>query len=66
MENSSIHLPDLKAGCCSNTAEVRLISFEEAKNVKNDGHHRDVQMLLPNERKKNCNSGDANECIDGS
>ncbi|KAG2311525.1 hypothetical protein Bca52824_023082 [Brassica carinata] len=50
MENSSIHLPDLKAGCCSNTAEVRLISFEEAKNVKNDGHHRDVQMLLPNER----------------
>ncbi|KAF8088665.1 hypothetical protein N665_0532s0028 [Sinapis alba] len=36
MTNSYILLADLKAGRCSNTAEVRLLRFWEARNVRND------------------------------
>ncbi|CAN6917409.1 unnamed protein product [Brassica oleracea] len=34
MANSFFLLADLKAECCSNTMEVRLLRFWEAKNVR--------------------------------
>ncbi|KAF3520708.1 hypothetical protein DY000_02059846 [Brassica cretica] len=48
--NSSILLADLKAGCCSNTAEVPLLIFREAKNVKKGGQLTGVHMLLLKEK----------------
>ncbi|KAL0804731.1 hypothetical protein Bca101_097221 [Brassica carinata] len=59
--NSSILLVDLKAGCGSNTAEVPLLIFREAKNVKKGGQLTGVHMLLLKEKKKSCNPGDVNE-----
>ncbi|CAF2223842.1 unnamed protein product [Brassica napus] len=37
MAKSYTILADLKAGRCSNTAEVRLLRFWEARNVKKGG-----------------------------
>ncbi|KAH0873176.1 hypothetical protein HID58_070538 [Brassica napus] len=48
--NSSILLVDLKAGCGSNTAEVPLLIFREAKNVKKGGQLTGVHMLLLKEK----------------
>ncbi|CAF1918840.1 unnamed protein product [Brassica napus] len=37
MANTFILLADLKAGRCSNTADVRLLRFWEARNVRKGG-----------------------------
>ncbi|KAF3502070.1 hypothetical protein F2Q69_00040591 [Brassica cretica] len=49
MANSYTVLADLKAGGCSNTAEVRLLRFWEAKNINKRGHLMSVEMLLVDE-----------------
>ncbi|KAL0690402.1 hypothetical protein Bca4012_090080 [Brassica carinata] len=50
MANSCTLLADLKAGRCSNTAEVRLLRFWEARNVKKGGELMSVDMLLLDEK----------------
>ncbi|KAL0826959.1 hypothetical protein Bca101_050636 [Brassica carinata] len=37
MANTFILLADLKAGRCSNTADIRLLRFWEARNVRKGG-----------------------------
>ncbi|WZZ85773.1 hypothetical protein YC2023_114352 [Brassica napus] len=49
MANSYTVLADLKAGGCSNTAEVRLLRFWEAKNINKRGQLMSVEMLLVDE-----------------
>ncbi|CAN6892355.1 unnamed protein product, partial [Brassica oleracea] len=39
--SSIIFLADLKAGCCSNTAQVPLLRLRKAKNVKKGGLHKE-------------------------
>ncbi|KAH0891555.1 hypothetical protein HID58_053984 [Brassica napus] len=43
-------LADIKAGRCSTTAEVRLLRFWEAPNVKRGNKHMGVDMLLIDEQ----------------
>ncbi|KAF2586240.1 hypothetical protein F2Q70_00036757 [Brassica cretica] len=50
MANSCTLLADLKAGRCSNTAEVRLLRVWEARNVKKGGELMSVDMLLLDEK----------------
>ncbi|WZZ42742.1 hypothetical protein YC2023_039001 [Brassica napus] len=50
MANSYTLLADLKAGRCSNTAELRLLRFWEARNVKKGGELMSVDMLLLDEK----------------
>ncbi|KAF8096421.1 hypothetical protein N665_0309s0047 [Sinapis alba] len=49
MANSQILLADLKAGRCSNTAEVRLLRFWEARNVRKGGELMSIDMLFVDE-----------------
>ncbi|CAF2071701.1 unnamed protein product [Brassica napus] len=49
MANSYTVLVDLRAGRCSNTAEVRLLRFWEAKNINKRGQLMSVEMLLVDE-----------------
>ncbi|KAG2295345.1 hypothetical protein Bca52824_042014 [Brassica carinata] len=49
MANSQVLLADLKAGRCSNVAEVRLLRFWEAKNVRKGGELMSVDMLFVDE-----------------
>ncbi|KAG2265569.1 hypothetical protein Bca52824_072648 [Brassica carinata] len=46
MANSFTLLADIKAGRCSTTAEVRLLRFWEAPNVKRGSKLMGVNMLL--------------------
>lgn len=43
-------LADLKYGRCSTTAEVRILRFWEARNIKRGGELMGVDMLLINEQ----------------
>ncbi|WZZ09137.1 hypothetical protein YC2023_095058 [Brassica napus] len=49
MANSYTLLQNLRAGRCSNTAEVRLLRFWEAKNINKGGELISVDMLLIDE-----------------
>ncbi|KAG5394872.1 hypothetical protein IGI04_024835 [Brassica rapa subsp. trilocularis] len=49
MANSYTFLDNLRAGRCSNTAEVRLLRFWEAKNINKGGALMSVEMLLIDE-----------------
>nr|VDD36846.1 unnamed protein product [Brassica oleracea] len=49
MANSRVLLADLKAGRCSNVAEVRLLRFWEARNVRKGGEPMSVDMLFVDE-----------------
>lgn len=49
MANSQVLLADLKAGRCSNVAEVRLLRFWEAINVRKGGELMSVDMLFVDE-----------------
>ncbi|CAN7094749.1 replication protein A 70 kDa DNA-binding subunit A [Brassica rapa] len=49
MANSRVLLADLKAGRCSNVAEVRLLRFWEARNVRKGGELMSVDMLFVDE-----------------
>ncbi|KAG2298749.1 hypothetical protein Bca4012_010244 [Brassica carinata] len=50
MANSYTLLADLKAGRCSNTAEVRLLRFWEARNTKKGGELMSIDMLFLDEQ----------------
>ncbi|KAG2305033.1 hypothetical protein Bca52824_033684 [Brassica carinata] len=50
MANSYTVLADLRAGRCSNTAEVRLLRFWEAKNINKRGQLMSLEMLLIDEQ----------------
>ncbi|CAH8334433.1 unnamed protein product [Eruca vesicaria subsp. sativa] len=45
----SILLADLKVECCSNTTEVHLLRFWEARNVRKGGELKSLDMLLIDE-----------------
>ncbi|CAH8331012.1 unnamed protein product [Eruca vesicaria subsp. sativa] len=49
MVTYSIHLADLKVMRCSNTTEVHLLRFWEARNVRKDGEFMSLDMLLIDE-----------------
>lgn len=49
MANSFTLLADLRAGRCSNTAEVRLLRFWEARNVRKGDELISLDMLLIDE-----------------
>ncbi|KAG2310719.1 hypothetical protein Bca52824_022276 [Brassica carinata] len=49
MANSYTLLANLRAGRCSNTAEVRLLRFWEARNINNRGELISLEMLLIDE-----------------
>ncbi|KAG2312750.1 hypothetical protein Bca52824_024307 [Brassica carinata] len=49
MANSYTLLADLRAGRCSNTAEVRLLRLWEARNINKRGELMSVEMLLIDE-----------------
>ncbi|KAL0667961.1 hypothetical protein Bca4012_030665 [Brassica carinata] len=49
MANSQVLLADLKAGHCSNVAEVWLLRFWEARNVRKGGELTIVNMLFVDE-----------------
>ncbi|KAL0797217.1 hypothetical protein Bca101_068594 [Brassica carinata] len=49
MANSYTLLVDLRAGRCSNTAEVRLLRLWEARNINKRGELMSVEMLLIDE-----------------
>ncbi|KAG2326641.1 hypothetical protein Bca52824_009369 [Brassica carinata] len=49
MANSYTLLANLRAGRCSNTAEVRLLRFWEARNINKGGELMSLEMLLINE-----------------
>ena len=49
MANSYTVLANLRAGRCSNTAEVRLLRFWDAKNINKGGALMSVEMLLIDE-----------------
>ncbi|KAL0721881.1 hypothetical protein Bca4012_036480 [Brassica carinata] len=46
MANSSIFFADLKAGRCSNSAEVGLLRFWEAISVKKSSELMSLDMIL--------------------
>ncbi|XP_033144119.1 uncharacterized protein LOC103848292 [Brassica rapa] len=48
--SSYVLLANLRAGRCSNTAEVRLLRFWEARNVRKDGELMSLDMLLLDEQ----------------
>ncbi|CAN6882597.1 unnamed protein product, partial [Brassica oleracea] len=50
MANSYTLLADLRAGRCSNTAEVRLLRFWKARNTKKGGELMSVDMLFVDEQ----------------
>lgn len=50
MANSYTLLADLKTGRCSNTAEVRLLRFWEARNTKKGGELMSLDMLFLDEQ----------------
>ncbi|CAH8343332.1 unnamed protein product, partial [Eruca vesicaria subsp. sativa] len=45
----SILLADLKVGRCSNTTEVHLLRFWEARNVRKGGEFMSLDMLFIDE-----------------
>ncbi|CAH8316387.1 unnamed protein product [Eruca vesicaria subsp. sativa] len=45
----SISLADLKVEHCSNTTEIHLMRFWEARNVRKDGQFMSLDMLLIDE-----------------
>ncbi|KAH0891212.1 hypothetical protein HID58_053641, partial [Brassica napus] len=49
MANSYTLLANLRAGRCSNTAEVRLLRFWEARNINKGGELMSIEMLLIDE-----------------
>ncbi|CAN6882633.1 unnamed protein product [Brassica oleracea] len=49
MANSYTLLANLRAGRCSNTAEVRLLRFWEARNINKEGELMSIEMLLIDE-----------------
>ncbi|KAL0661453.1 hypothetical protein Bca4012_098290 [Brassica carinata] len=49
MANSNALLANLRAGRCSNTAEVRLLRFWEARNINRGGELMSLEMLLIDE-----------------
>ncbi|KAL0730706.1 hypothetical protein Bca4012_026800 [Brassica carinata] len=49
MANSYTLLADLRAGRCSNTAEIRLLRLWEARNINKRGELMSVEMLLIDE-----------------
>ncbi|CAH8285169.1 unnamed protein product [Eruca vesicaria subsp. sativa] len=49
MANSYTLLADLKAGRCSNTAEIRLLRFWEARNLNKNNQLMSIDMLLIDE-----------------
>nr|VDC66703.1 unnamed protein product [Brassica rapa] len=49
MANSQVLLADLKAGRCSNVAEVQLLRFWEARNVRKGGELTSVYMFFVDE-----------------
>ncbi|CAF1934241.1 unnamed protein product [Brassica napus] len=52
MANSQVLLADLKAGHCSNVAEVWLLRFWEARNVRKGGELTIVNMLFVDENER--------------
>ncbi|KAL0729996.1 hypothetical protein Bca4012_026089 [Brassica carinata] len=54
MANSYTVLADLRAGRCSNVAEVRLLRFWEAKNINKRGQLMSLEMLLIDEQVSIC------------
>ncbi|CAN6901860.1 unnamed protein product [Brassica oleracea] len=52
MVNSQVLLADLKAGRCSNVAEVRLLRFWEARNMRKGGELTSVDMLFVDENER--------------
>ncbi|WZY92342.1 hypothetical protein YC2023_064671 [Brassica napus] len=50
MANSFTLLADIKAGRCSTTAEIRLLRFWEAPNMKRCSKLMGVDMLLIDEQ----------------
>ncbi|WZZ44983.1 hypothetical protein YC2023_041242 [Brassica napus] len=48
--SSYVLLANLRAGRCSSTAEVRLLRFWEARNVRKDGELMSLDMLLLDEQ----------------
>ncbi|KAL0854682.1 hypothetical protein Bca101_059834 [Brassica carinata] len=50
MANSYTVLADLRAGRCSNVAEVRFLRFWEAKNINKRGQLMSLEMLLIDEQ----------------
>ncbi|KAF3509497.1 hypothetical protein F2Q69_00003283 [Brassica cretica] len=53
MANSYTLLANLRAGQCSNTAEVRLLRFWEARNINKGGELMSIEMLLIDEAMAN-------------
>ena len=49
MANSYTLLANLRAGRCSNTAEVRLLRFWEARNINKGGELMSIELLLIDE-----------------
>ena len=49
MANSYTFLANLRAGRCSNTAEVRLLRFWEARNINKGGELMSIELLLIDE-----------------
>ncbi|KAG5415532.1 hypothetical protein IGI04_003099 [Brassica rapa subsp. trilocularis] len=49
MANSYTLLANLRASRCSNTAEVRLLRFWEARNINKGGELMSIEMLLIDE-----------------
>ncbi|CAG7870046.1 unnamed protein product [Brassica rapa] len=52
MANSQVLLADLKAGRCSNVAEVQLLRFWEARNVRKGGELTSVYMFFVDENER--------------
>ncbi|KAH0852393.1 hypothetical protein HID58_094057 [Brassica napus] len=50
MVNSCILLAELKAVCCTNIAEVLMLTFWEARHIKKGGKLMGVDMLLLDEK----------------
>ncbi|CAH8323236.1 unnamed protein product [Eruca vesicaria subsp. sativa] len=49
MANSYTLLADLKAGRCSNSAEIRLLRFWEARNLNKNNQLMSIEMLMIDE-----------------
>ncbi|KAG2269173.1 hypothetical protein Bca52824_063728 [Brassica carinata] len=50
MSSTYVLLANLRAVCCSNTTELRLLRFWEAHNVRKGGMLMSVDMLLLDEQ----------------
>ncbi|CDY69940.1 BnaAnng32100D [Brassica napus] len=57
MANSYTLLANLRAGRCSNTAEVRLLRFWEARNINKGGELMSIELLLIDEAERTGSGG---------